>query len=406
MVIAMLKVSALLLCFQSSCLHGLKGVADVFIPSLSKTQLLRSKSSSLFATDESKNLSEFEQWCANEGIMTPFNLKLRNGSYRFMEYSDESSFFNRPENLDGPILRVPLKACIRADTLQELAVALAQERDLGTDSDFAPYINVLPTLGSSSSLDVLPRFWTEEKMEKVSEFDGGQIYRRVQMDKESQKDTVDLWAYSCVSSRANFLGPGRGYAMTPVLDMINHDPASKTSGTVIDDELFLSVEKEFKIGDEVMISYGELTNLETLCDYGFVSNQKDSPFNKECVDVRIIRKAPVQVTFEQSGALESGSLALLRSYLTPEVDVFPRLLEDSRLTTTTVYAKKTSDTNEEELYSFIASFVDEAIYDGKSGLEWAVQNGDDLLESYLSARLCILEKGITNMKLRFPDLLY
>ena len=137
-----------------------------------------------------------------------------------------------------------------------------------------------------------------------------------------------------------------------------------------------------------------------------MSNQKDSPFNKECVDVRIIRKAPVQVTFEQSGALESGSLALLRSYLTPEVDVFPRLLEDSRLTTTTVYAKKTSDTNEEELYSFIASFVDEAIYDGKSGLEWAVQNGDDLLESYLSARLCILEKGITNMKLRFPDLLY
>jgi hypothetical protein len=112
------------------------------------------------------------------------------------------------------------------------------------------------------------------------------------------------------------------------------------------------------------------------------------------------------VTFEQSGALDSGSLALLRSYLTPEVDVFARLLEDSSLTTTTVYAKKISDTNEEELYSFIASFVDEAIYDGKSGLEWAVQNGDDLLESYLSARLCILEKGITNMKLKFPDLLY
>ena len=163
MVIAMLKVSALLLCFQSSCLNGQKGVTDAFIPSLSKTQLLRSKSSSLFATDESKNLSEFEQWCTNEGIITPLNLKLRNGSYRFMEYSDESSFFNRPENLDGPILRVPLKACIRADTLQELAVALAKERDLGSDSDFAPYINVLPTLGSLSSLDVLPRFWTEEK---------------------------------------------------------------------------------------------------------------------------------------------------------------------------------------------------------------------------------------------------
>ena len=257
----MLKLPALLLCFQLVCLSEQIGVADGFIPSLSKTQLLRSKSFSLYATDESTHLSEFEKWCIEKGINTPLNLKLRNGSYRFMEYSDESSFPNRPENLDGPILRVPLKACIMADTLEELSVALAKERDLGSDSDFAPYIRVLPTLGKSSSLDVLPRFWTEEKMDKVSEFDGGQIYRKVKMDKDSQKNNVDQWAYACVSSRANFLGPGRGYAMTPVLDMINHDPSSKTSGAVIDDELFLSVESEFKKGDEVMISYGVLSNL-------------------------------------------------------------------------------------------------------------------------------------------------
>ena len=143
-----------------------------------------------------------------------------------------------------------------------------------------------------------------------------------------------------------------------------------------------------------------------MCDYGFVSKEEDNPFNKECVDVRIIRKAPVQVTIDQSGALDSGSLALLRSYLTSEEDLFARLLEDSSLTTTTVYAKKISDDSEEELYSFIASFVDEAIYDGKSGLEWAVQNGDDLLERYFSARLCILEKCLKRMKSKFPELMY
>ena len=133
---------------------------------------------------------------------------------------------------------------------------------------------------------------------------------------------------------------------------------------------------------------------------------KDNPCNKEFIDVRIIRKAPVQVTIDQSGILDSGSLALLRSYLTSEEDVFARLLEDSSLTTTTVYAKKISDSNEEELYSFIASFLDEAIYSGRSGLEWSRQNGDDLLERYFCERLCVLEKGMEKINQKFPELMY
>ena len=145
-------------------------------------------------------------------------------------------------------------------------------------------------------------------------------------------------------------------------------------------------------------------NQETLCDYGFVS--KGNPFNKECFDVRIIRKAPVRVTIDQNGMLDSGSLALLRSYLTSEEDVFARLLEDSSLTATTVYAKKISDANEEELYSFIASFLDEAIYSGKSGLEWSKKKGDNLLEEYFSQRLHVLEKGMEKIKIKFPELMY
>jgi len=65
-------------------------------------------------------------------------------------------------------------------------VKLAQEKDLGEESDFATYIKVLPPL-SSPSLQSMPRFWSQEKLEKVSEFDGGQIYERVQSVKKKCK---------------------------------------------------------------------------------------------------------------------------------------------------------------------------------------------------------------------------
>ena len=88
-------------------------------------------------------------------------------------------------------------------------------------------------------------FWSEEKLAKVAEFDGGNIFQRVQDVKYKCKEKdLDAWAYVIVQSRANHL-QDKTYAMTPLLDMLNHDSSSKTSARILENELFLSVEKGF-----------------------------------------------------------------------------------------------------------------------------------------------------------------
>jgi len=45
----------------------------------------------------------------------------------------------------------------------------------------------------------MPRFWSEEKLAKVAEFDGGNIFQRVQDVKYKCKEKdLDAWAYAIV----------------------------------------------------------------------------------------------------------------------------------------------------------------------------------------------------------------
>ena len=90
------------------------------------------------------------------------------------------------------ILRIPLSACITADTCESLAERLAYERDLGATSKFAPYIDVLPTLEGDDehpSLLSLPRFWDSKRLEKVT--DGGQLEGKMMNDE--RKDIGKIW---------------------------------------------------------------------------------------------------------------------------------------------------------------------------------------------------------------------
>lgn len=140
----------------------------------------------------------------------------------------------------------------------------------------------------------------------------------------------------------------------------------------------------------------------------------------------MINKSPVQVTLSDpstsidGSVIDAGALALLRSYLTPpqqlqallsspttdngehdtanENSVYPSI--------NTIFAKPISDANEEEVYSFIASFVDEAIYEGNSGIQWAKDNDEIMLMNYFTERVKLLQQSLQHMKKKFPDLLY
>ena len=58
------------------------------------------------------------------------------------------------------------------------------------------------------------------------------------------------------------------------------------------DVLYLTSGKSYHKGDEALISYGNLNNLDTLADYGLVL--QNNPCNVESVTVRMMRREPFQ----------------------------------------------------------------------------------------------------------------
>ncbi|KAK1745046.1 40S ribosomal protein S30 [Skeletonema marinoi] len=235
-----------------------------------------------------KSTTQFLAWTASKGIETPLDLN---------ERSDGSRYTTAKVDLDNTsdILQIPISACITSDSLDGLAERLAYERKLESKSEFAPT-------------------WIEGA-------DSGQLERRMMND---ERKDLDQWALACVDSRANFLGDGR-YAMTPYLDMVNHDASIQTRARIEEDKGFagsgdilqLQSGKNYAKGSEVFISYGNLSNLDTLVDYGFVSDT--NPCNVETIAVRMMGQQPFTLTVYPDGSVDAGSKATLRYNLaTPE----------------------------------------------------------------------------------------
>ena len=329
-------------------------------------------------------LSElFLSWCASRGISTPLQLLESNG-YRYMACES-------PLKAPATIIRAPLESCITADSTYALADRLAYERSLGSSSQYAPYIDILPTL--EGSLAALPRFWSSSRIEKVK--DGYQLIKKAELFEDKG---LDPWALACVNSRCNYL-QGGSYSLTPLLDMLNHDGSVRTSASIAVGELFLQVHCSFAAGNEVFISYGDLTNLDTLWDYGFVT--ADNPYNAETVEVQIIRQPSLKVTVAADGSIQNSALTSLRRYLatTKEVDE-QRQSGDNIL----AFSKPISERNEMEVFAFLATELNEAATEAKSGAREAEE--DDLVRTYLHERSKTLQKGLDAILDRYPDLEY
>mmetsp|Transcript_4849 Transcript_4849/g.9873 ORF Transcript_4849/g.9873 Transcript_4849/m.9873 type:complete len:356 (+) Transcript_4849:32-1099(+) len=347
--------------------------------------------------------STFLSWTTPQGIQTPLELSQRPEG-RF-------TICKRDISPGDDLLSIPLSSCLKSDSLENLAEKLAHEKNRGSKSKFAPYIEFLPTLeGDEASgrpaLSHLPRFWKGKRLDLV--LDGGQLDARMRRD---ERPDIDQWALACVDSRANFLGDGMGYAMTPMLDMINHDGTAPTCARIDKDKgfsgagdiLHLTTGKSFSKGDEAFISYGALTNLDTLADYGFVTPQ--NPFNSESVQVRMMRRDPFPITVFADGSVDAGSKATLRYYLANEAELEQfSTLEDG--TGLGIIAKKISDRNELDVSSFIASTLAEAAYEAQMGAEDATIADDGLVSTYLKERANTFNLAIERLKRKYPDLEY
>lgn len=378
------------------------------------------------------NLEPFLAWSAAQGINTPLKLVQENG-YRFMalpSVADNGPFFDQArESEQMDLLNVPLSVCLRGDTLQEVADKLSYEKSLGGNSKYAPWIDILPPLADFQDM---PRFWGQERRQFVQQFDGGQLEARMAFDQSGLNQAKDPWALACVDSRANFL-PGSVYSLTPIVDMFNHDCTVKTTARVEDDSM-LSLAASSKAlpastgseeiappvfwkdpiaslfggttkgtgretekrRQEVFISYGDINNLETLSNYGFVGR---NGCNTETFQVRMLGQKPLTFLVDKDGSIDNMinemNLSKLRLNLatTAELASLPPGGQLGMI----------SKRSEVEVYALIAGELEEACYQSKSGTKEAEERQDDLVVSYLRERRMSLERGLKQMQEKYPD---
>merc|ERR1712087_116046 len=154
----------------------------------------------------------------------------------------------------------------------------------------------------------------------------------------------------------------------------------------------------YTAGEEAFISYGNLSNLDTLVDYGFVT--ENNIHNKESVEVRLMGGAEtLKINVLSDGSVDLGAKAMLRYQLatSEELEVFSSFERGIGLG---VLVKPLSDRNELDVQSFIASTLNEESCSAKSGA--CESSGDYLVTTYLSERAKLLDLAIERIKLKYP----
>ena len=369
-------------------------------------------------------LVPFLAWSVSQGIHTPLELSFE-GSYRFMALpADDSKLLKMVDSCDDVnVVKVPLDACILGEDSETLVERLKYEKKMGSKSKFGPWIDVLPTI---EDFQDMPRFWNSKRLEFVSKFDGGQLHRRMKSDIYDNLD--DQWAWACADSRSNLL-PDLTCSLSPLLDMFNHraDFTTKASvdevGQLLLDVTSVSLLKKQEGAEleqfvdqaaggrralnesivgrnrEVFISYGDFSNLEWLCNYGFIP--PNNKRNIETLTIRVPWQSAYMIVVDESGSIDNvynqACLSSIRMNLAKMNRSLDRQVQESE-------AAKISERNEEEAYALISGEIEEALYSAKTGVVHAEESKDMLVVQYLQGRLASLEKGLNSMKKKYPSL--
>jgi hypothetical protein len=147
---------------------------------------------------------------------------------------------------------------------------------------------------------------------------------------------------------------------------------------------------------EVFISYGDLANLQTLSNYGFV--EQNNRCNVEQVTVKVLGRGGVPVFVQSDGIIDEEAIATLRGWLlnTMEEEILP---EDMRQAP--VYV---SPRNEEEVCALVAGYAEESLYEAEEGANVAARQKDSLVVTYLRERAQILQAALDKIQQEFPHL--
>ena len=359
-------------------------------------------------------LDVFHSWCSSQGIKSSLEIRQDDDGYRYTVLNPTTK---RTGQMN--LLLAPLRSCLVADSSEQLADRLEFEKNLDSHSEYAPFIELFPPIESFQK--TLPRFWKPDRLAPIDAADGGALSKMLQADDPRVNSPfVDPWALACVDSRCHFL-PDKRYSLTPILDMINHRSSvstrmrfDSTDGGGDDlDILNLEIDAGTLPGnnkswlerlvsqpsdEEVFISYGDMTNLQTLMNYGFVD--EENPCNTEELQVRMIRQTTITATIQADGSIDEQTLGKLRQSLanTAESDILLRLPDEEKNPLLFV-----SPRNEEEVFALIAGEICIARDKTKNGIE--LVSDDELLTRYLKGRLNVLQAATKKITDKFPQLL-
>lgn len=221
------------------------------------------------------------------------------------------------------------------DDYVAIAIFLIQERSLGKDSFWDPYIDILP-----KENNLIPLFlWSDEELVLLqgspSVSAARSLQSKLKLEYETTVQTVfendrerfseDVftfdawkWAFGILFSRAIMLQQEGCIALVPYADLINH---SCFCSTFIDMQteiisrkkhVVLYTDRGYNTMDQVYVSYGPKSNSELLLLYGFLIDR--NPYDSVEISVSLNESDPL---FEKkkeylvsSGVEESATFPL------------------------------------------------------------------------------------------------
>ncbi|KAF3098713.1 hypothetical protein TWF569_004225 [Orbilia oligospora] len=163
-----------------------------------------------------------------------------------------------------------------------------------------PFISILPSFSSFKSS--MPLFWSNEVLDNCSPWVRSFAIKQQAKLKDDYAHALKMhgergvefskeeyeWAWAAVNTRTIYYRPKKWYkvpaedcmTMCPFIDYFNHDAKGDESCTVSfsTDGLRVTAQKEYSVGEEIFVTYGEYNNDHLLVEYGFTlpNNQTDN----------------------------------------------------------------------------------------------------------------------------------
>ncbi|GIL72649.1 hypothetical protein Vretimale_4391 [Volvox reticuliferus] len=217
--------------------------------------------------------------------------------------------------------------------VQGLIIAVMYEKSLGTQSRWAPYLNLIP-----DDMTHMPLYWKRRELRELrgtaafdkmmgkvqypadaptqvpllwSEVVEPFIHEHPKLRLPTGKAGYDLyrWATCAVASYSFILGDDKYQAMVPVWDLLNHITGQvnvRLYHCARRHVLQMIATRDISQGEELVNNYGELSNAELLRGYGFVEAHNVN--NHVQVPLGFVVRAATNV-LQKNVAAEAGTAA-------------------------------------------------------------------------------------------------